>query len=200
MVLGWFASNVSEALIGALLVRRFSSAAADLRTVRSVLVFCVAAVTAALLTSFLDAGLVRLIGWGNADFWTLWQVAPLHQHRRHAHLRSRDRDLRDVGADLGPPSANRGRAGSRPRCCWPACWRWAAVVFGAGVDDPGSPPSLLYLPLPFLVWAALRFGPPLTSLSFAIVAFLVIWGAGHGHGPFLERDRRTTARCRSSCS
>ena len=49
---------------------------------------------------------------------------------------------------------------------------------------PGSPPSLLYLPLPFLVWAALRFGPPLTSLSFAIVAFLVIWGAGHGHGPF----------------
>src|SRR4029077_17301570 len=74
MVLGWFASNVSEALIGALIVRRFSSAAAGLRTVPSVLVFCIAAVTAALLSSFLDAGLVRLIGWGNADFWTLWQV------------------------------------------------------------------------------------------------------------------------------
>jgi integral membrane sensor domain MASE1 len=65
---GWFVSNVSEALIGALIVRRFSSAAVALRTVRSVLVFCVAAVTAALLSSFLDAGLVRLIGWGNADF------------------------------------------------------------------------------------------------------------------------------------
>ncbi len=61
-----------------------------------------------------------------------------------------------------------------------------SIVFSVGVIEPGSPPSLLYLPLPFLVWAALRFGPPLASFSFAIVAFLVIWGAGHGHGPFLN--------------
>ncbi len=75
MVLGWFVSNVSEALIGALLMRRLAPSGADLRTLRSVLVFFAAAVVAALLSSFLDAGLVRLIGWGKADFWTLWQVA-----------------------------------------------------------------------------------------------------------------------------
>ena len=40
--------------------------------------------------------------------------------------------------------------------------------------------------MPFLIWAALRFGPPLTSASFTVVAFLVIWGAGHGRGPFLH--------------
>jgi two-component system, LuxR family, sensor kinase FixL len=43
---------------------------------------------------------------------------------------------------------------------------------------------MLYLPLPFLLWAALRFGPALTSAAYAVVAFLVIWGAAHGRGPF----------------
>jgi two-component system, LuxR family, sensor kinase FixL len=182
MVLAWFVSNVSEALIGALIVRRFSSAAVALRTVRSVLVFCVAAVTAALLSSFLDAGLVRLIGWGNADFWTLWQSRVLTN--TVATL-----IFVPVVVTCAMSAPTWIRQPEQRRVIEAAVLLAGllvvgAVVFGAGVDDSGSPPSLLYLPLPFLVWAALRFGPPLTSLSFAVVAFLVIWGAGHGHGPF----------------
>ena len=30
----------------------------------------------------------------------------------------------------------------------------------------------------------MRLGPALTSLAYAIVVFLVIWGAAHGRGPF----------------
>jgi PAS domain S-box-containing protein len=47
-----------------------------------------------------------------------------------------------------------------------------------------SQPTLLYSLVPFLLWAALRFGITGTSNSIVLVAFLAIWGAVHGRGPF----------------
>ncbi len=51
--------------------------------------------------------------------------------------------------------------------------------FGSGVDL-----ALLFLPLPFLLWAAVRFGALGTSTGISIIGFLAIWSASHGHGPF----------------
>jgi PAS domain S-box-containing protein len=48
----------------------------------------------------------------------------------------------------------------------------------------GSPPALLYALLSFLLWSALRFGLTGISTSMIVVAFLSIWGAIHGRGPF----------------
>jgi PAS domain S-box-containing protein len=47
-----------------------------------------------------------------------------------------------------------------------------------------SLPALLYSLLPFLLWSALRFGVTGISTSMVAVAFLSIWGAVHGRGPF----------------
>jgi len=47
-----------------------------------------------------------------------------------------------------------------------------------------SPPVLLYSLLPFLLWSALRFGLMGISTAMMVVAFLSIWGAVHGRGPF----------------
>jgi PAS domain S-box-containing protein len=47
-----------------------------------------------------------------------------------------------------------------------------------------SLPALLYSLLPFLLWSALRFGSMGISTSMVAVAFLSIWGAVHGRGPF----------------
>jgi len=46
------------------------------------------------------------------------------------------------------------------------------------------PSALLYSFVPFLVWAALRFGSIGVSTSMTVISFLSIWGAIHGHGPF----------------
>jgi PAS domain S-box-containing protein len=51
-----------------------------------------------------------------------------------------------------------------------------------------SSPALLYSLIPFLLWSALRFGSLGTSTSILAVAFLAIWGAVHGRGPFTEGD------------
>jgi signal transduction histidine kinase len=45
-------------------------------------------------------------------------------------------------------------------------------------------PALLYSLVPFLLWAALRFGSQGVSTSIVVVAFCSIWGAVHGRGPF----------------
>jgi len=48
-----------------------------------------------------------------------------------------------------------------------------------------SSPTLLYALVPFLLWAALRFGTTGVSSSAIAIAFVAMWGAAHGRGPFI---------------
>lgn len=52
----------------------------------------------------------------------------------------------------------------------------------------GDRPALLYSLVPFLLWSALRFGIAGTTTSALVVAFLAIWGAVHGEGPFVDQN------------
>jgi signal transduction histidine kinase/integral membrane sensor domain MASE1 len=66
---------------------------------------------------------------------------------------------------------------------------FALTVFGyLAFAAPGgsTPPVLLYLPVPFLLWAALRFGSFGVANSVVVIALLSIWGVAHGRGPFTE--------------
>ena len=58
-------------------------------------------------------------------------------------------------------------------------------VFATVPAGPGTSPALLYAPIPLLIWAALRFGLSGISAAMLVVTFQAIWGAMHGHGPFL---------------
>jgi signal transduction histidine kinase len=57
---------------------------------------------------------------------------------------------------------------------------YVAVIY----SGRGSWPGLEYAILPFLLWAALSFGIRGIATSMIAVAFLSIWGATHGRGPF----------------
>jgi len=58
-------------------------------------------------------------------------------------------------------------------------------VFANLPSGPETSPALLYAPIPLLIWAALRFGLGGISAAMLVVTFEAIWGAMHGHGPFL---------------
>jgi PAS domain S-box-containing protein len=63
------------------------------------------------------------------------------------------------------------------------------VVFGyLAFAAPGrySSEARLYSLVPFLLWAALRFGSTGVSTSAIAIAVVAIWGATHGRGPFIE--------------
>ena len=66
------------------------------------------------------------------------------------------------------------------------------VVLGIFVFDntpagPTNSPTLLYAPIPLLIWAALRFGLGGISVSMLLITVQAIWGTMRGHGPFLEQ-------------
>ena len=63
----------------------------------------------------------------------------------------------------------------------------ALVVLGYLVFDTpekGISPALLYSLVPLLLWSTLRFGSTGVSTSMIAIAFVSIWGAVHGRGPF----------------
>jgi two-component system sensor kinase FixL len=48
----------------------------------------------------------------------------------------------------------------------------------------GNSPSLIYAPMPFLLWAALRFEVSGASWALLVIAYLSTWNAINGRGPF----------------
>jgi signal transduction histidine kinase len=57
-------------------------------------------------------------------------------------------------------------------------------VFTSPTEAGGSIPALVYLPLPLVLWAAVRFGPAGVNTALLIVAFVAVSGAVRGQGPF----------------
>jgi signal transduction histidine kinase len=65
----------------------------------------------------------------------------------------------------------------------------ALVILGhLAFAAPGrnSPPALLYSLVPLLLWSTLRFGSTGVSTAMIAIAFVSIWDAVHGRGPFTE--------------
>jgi signal transduction histidine kinase len=192
MVLGWYVSNCSEALIAAALVRAFQAAPLRLDSLRNAVLFFVCAVLAApILSSFIDAALVRIIGWGSSGYWELvlarlpsnmlaeltlgplvlaWAAIGFKGWRKAAPARHLEAVLLLAGLAL-------------------VCF----VVFDSDIDANASP-ALYYLPLPFLLWAAMRLGPTGTATAIAVLTVTAIWGAVHGLGPFAGRLPQDMAR------
>jgi PAS domain S-box-containing protein len=182
MVLCWFVSNVSEALIGAIVVRRFLSWPIRLNSVRNVAVFMAgAALLAPFLSSFLDAAFVTWVGWGEEGYWGLWRTRFFSNVL--ATLTIVPLIVSWTGEVRAVLAGERGLARAREALALlvgllSAC----TVIFDSSWTSLG--PTAALLPLPFLLWAALRFGALGASTALVVVAFTAIWGAGHGHGPF----------------
>ena len=201
MVLCWFVSNVSEAVIGALFVRRFMAGAPRLDSMRQVAVFiCGAVLLAPFLSSFLDAAFVRLIGWGESSYGDLWitrfvsnMLATLTFVPVVMTWAARDGIARP--AKLGQGAL----AGRRAHPCRVACRRHIRLRLALRHDRT-------YRRRFSTCRCRSCCGPHCASgraaqaSSFTIVALLVIWGAAHGRGPFVVGARRPRMRCRSSSS
>jgi signal transduction histidine kinase len=184
MASAWYFSNLSEALLGAAIVRGVLGGPPRFDRLADAAVYLLAAVLAApVLTSFLDAGLVALVGWRyDGDYWAVFRmrllsnalaaliVPPLvitlmRAPRSILHRAQRARLIEGVllVAALGA-----------------VCM----VVFHEPTPA-GLAATAVYAPLPLLLWAALRMGAGGVSACVAIVALLAMTGALRGTGPFV---------------
>jgi PAS domain S-box-containing protein len=180
MILCWFISNCSEALMGAGIMRYLSPRPLRFDNLREVSIFCIAvAFIGPFLSSFIDAGFVAWNGWGAQGYWEVWRtrftsniLAALTIIPLVVTWATRIRALRA----LRPLQQIEGLV-----------IVFALTCIGFLVldhMDSGVERAFLYLPLPFLLWATVRFGALGASTAIAIVAVSAILGAVHGQGPF----------------
>jgi two-component system sensor kinase FixL len=189
MILCWFISNSCEALIGAGCVRYLIDRPVRFDCLRNVGIFCFfAAFLGPFLSSFLDSAFVVFNHWGQDSYWEIWR------------LRFTSNVL--AALSLAPLIVTWGADGIG----WLAKigrWRFleASLVFlgllSANVlvfyKLTPADSTLLYLPLPLLLWIAVRFGSRGASAAICTVGFLAIWSAGHGYGPFSTRSAEENA-------
>jgi signal transduction histidine kinase/integral membrane sensor domain MASE1 len=185
LVLALFTTNCSEALLAAAGVRWVSEAPGRFDTLRQVVAFIVAAVLLApFLSSFADAAAVATLQ--GEPYWLVWRT------RLFANILT---ELTLVPALVMMITAGSAwlRGASRSRHAEAALLAGTLCAVGIMVfvgpiqslsAIPDASRTLLAFLLPFLLWAAVRFGPGGASLSLLATALLAIWAAAHGRGPF----------------
>ena len=184
MILLWFVSNCSQALVGAMCVRRLIGGPMRFDDSRHVGAFVLSSIIGVFVSGFLDAGFVELVGgWGEGTFWQLWRarffsnvlaeltVVPAIVAWSQVDVRS----LRRVSARALAEAIGLGIG----------LLAVSLLVFGWRESGLAGIQALLYAPVPFLVWAAMRFGSIGTSTATMVVALLATRGAMNRVGPFV---------------
>lgn len=185
LVLALFITNCSEALLAAGGVRWLSDAPVRFDTLRRVAVFIVVAVLLApFVSSFADAAAVATLQ--GEPYWFVWRTRLFSKVLTELTLVPALVMLITAGPAWlwGASSSQRAEAALLAG----ALGAVGVTIFAgplAGLDAiPDLSRTLLVLLLPFFLWAAVRFGPGGTSLALLATAFLALWAASHGRGPF----------------
>ena len=181
MILCWFISNSCEAVISAGLTRYLVGEPIRFTNLREAGIFCLCAVLIGpFLSSFLDAAFVVWNHWGQDAYWKLIRI----RFPSNALAALIVVPLIVTWVRNGIPRLRRARLSSYLETCvlfLSLCSVSYAVLYEFG---PRADSALLFLPLPFLLWAAVRFGSLGASSAISIVGLLAIWSGSHGHGPF----------------
>jgi PAS domain S-box-containing protein len=179
-----FACNVAVALLSAVLLRRALTGPPWLGDLRKASLYL-------LITVMLSPGLVAFAGgaeptFGDGDasnYWTFWwrwylsnalgslTLTPvaltwLTESTHSLRIAPRRRRIEAAALALGLTAA-------------------CTIAFGAPTELADRfLPALLYVPVPLLLWAAVRFGGKGASGAILLVTVLSLWQAMQGHGPF----------------
>jgi len=190
MILCWFVSNSCEALIGAGCVRYLIDRPVRFDRLRNVGIFCFfAALLAPFLSSFLDAAFVGINHWGQDSYWQVWRI------RFTSNVLAALTLVPFIVSWSAEGIAWLGRI-RRARFLEASLLLLGLLSVSTIVFSKLAPiadSALLYLPLPFLIWAAVRFGSRGASAAICTLTFVAIWSAGHGYGPFSIRSAEENA-------
>ena len=179
VVLGKFAGNTSEALLGAVCIRRFAKPRVLFDTAEGVIIFFVFGVfLAPFVTSFLDAAVVVYSGMGR-HYWELW-TSRLFSNMLAALTLAPSIIIFALSGNSWVPKVNLKKLIEGGLLAVSVVF--VSVLIFARQSASGMP-ALIYAPLPLLLWAALRFGVGGISTSMLVLTLISIWNAIHGRGP-----------------
>jgi PAS domain S-box-containing protein len=174
-------SNVGLALLGAVAIGHLVDEPRRFGRLRTMTLFILlAGIAAPVLVSLAVAASFTLLGWSR-DFWLTWRVRSLSN--AFAALTFAPLIvlvLNTAGSRAARVPLRRGIEASALLFGLVA----AGTILFVAPTSPGHYPVLLYAPLPFLLWATVRFGVGGVCVSVLILGALAVWGAVRGVGPF----------------
>lgn len=176
---GWFISNISEALLGAILLRKYCKIAICFNSLSGIGRFLLLAVIIPpFITSFLDAGVVAATGW-QSDYWQLWGT------RLISNMQS---NLIIVPAVLivGLRSSDWLRKISWNRYIEALSLGLFTILISSLIFRPTFEyviPALVLFPL---LWAVLRFGTGGVSISMLTITLITFWNIVHSDEPISQ--------------
>jgi signal transduction histidine kinase len=178
LVLAFFVTNCSEAVLAGLGVWLFSDAPSRFDTLSRVTVFLIwGVVFAPVVSSFFDAAVATV--FGGQDYWSVWNV------RVNANA---------LGAvAIVPALSGVLHTSYRELRTWPrrrlreatkiaAGLLVAALVVATDIGNDGFAGAPLALFLPFMLWAAVKFGTAGAGLTLLATVLAAIGATVYGHG------------------
>lgn len=185
----WFFTNVLEALLGASLIVRWLGGPPNFARVRDLSIFITAVLSAVLVASFLDAGSVAVVGWRYDEYWQIY--------------RTRFFSNTLAALTFAPPlviwftmGIGLRRTGYLPLLEFVALFAGTCIASFVAFRNIYSPQfaTVLYVPLPFLIWAALRYGVIGVTLCSAVVTGFAITAVLEGPIPSSIRSPENAVR------
>lgn len=177
-----FAGNVGLALLGAVAISHLVDRPHRFDRLRTMTLFILlGGVAAPVLVSLVVAASFALLGWSR-DFWLTWRVRSLSNALAVLTFTPVIvLALNRAGSGAARVSLRRGiEAGALLSGLVAA----GIILFVRPAAGPAYSPALLYAPLPFLLWATVRFGVSGVCVSVLILGALALWGAVRGNGTF----------------
>jgi signal transduction histidine kinase len=176
-------TNCGDAMLGAASVRWLLRGSPRFDGLRSTLIFlALGATLSPILASFADAAITVLTGWSHA-YWPAFLTRVRANVLTNVILVPALVEL--LAAWSERPRPVRVRRLVEALVLVGSLLLTSVIVFTSR-ESTGNLPALLYAPLPFLLWAATRFGAGLTGGALFGVAVVSSWCAVRGLGPFAE--------------
>jgi signal transduction histidine kinase/CheY-like chemotaxis protein len=180
-------ADVVEACIGAFVLRRVFGMSGKLSQLKEVLgLAVVAGVCSTALGAAVGAAAVVTV-FPKASYWSVWQVWWFADAL--GVLVAAPAILTWAGATRRFFQAWSARQMVEVSALFVAMLVVSQLVFGAASTPVWSVFDSPYFVFLFLLWAALRFDPPIVATASLAMTVLLIWNADQGRGPFIVPGR-----------
>ena len=184
MALGFVAADWVEVLIAAILLRKYSETPPDFKSLRQTTIYIICCVLIAPFVSAFPGAVITGLAHTEPTYivrWTRWFLSDSITHLLITPFIVLWLSWKRT-AYKPQPVIFYFELFSLSAMLFIACL--TALGFSGSVLNIETFPAILYLPLPFLLWASVRFGPR-GIFSFSVfVTIVCIWSGSHGYGPF----------------
>ncbi|MCI0611619.1 MASE1 domain-containing protein [bacterium] len=170
--LGWFLTNTTEGLLGAILIRKYCKSSSCFDSLLDVGRFLICGVVVApFVTSFFDAGVVASTGW-QSDYWELWGTRLISNMLANLIIVP-------AVVTVGLSGRDWLRRISWNRYIEALLLGIFTVLISSFIFQPAVAYAIPVLVLFPLLWAVLRFGQGGVSISLLTITLITLWNIVH---------------------